>query len=339
MKFPALLIVISASLWGLDSVLFRPSLHDLPVWTVVFVEHLVSLAFLAPVFLIWRSRQVTEAVEKFNWKGWLALLWVVLFGGVIGTYAITQAFFLVDFSGEVPVNISVIVLLQKLQPVFALLIAYAVLRERLTPFFWRLAGLAILASFVLAFSEMVLPLTEKVINIPLSIFGHRAPFSFGFPAVPVDENSNAAALLSLLAAFSWGSATVASRYLATKVRFSEATFLRFFGVVILMLPMILLIPGANAIGKISGNQWLLFLGIFASSGALALFLYYAGLRKTRASVSTICELAFPVTAMLGEYLIYGQTLSVVQWIAGGVLVYAVTKLVLVQHKHFVRKES
>ena len=51
---------------------------------------------------------------------------IALTGGVIGTAAIVKALFLVNFQ-----ELSVVVLLQKLQPVFSILLASLILNEKL----------------------------------------------------------------------------------------------------------------------------------------------------------------------------------------------------------------
>lgn len=44
-------------------------------------------------------------------------------------------------------------------------------------------------------------------------------------------------------------------------------------------------------------------------GLLALLLYYRGLRQTPASAATIAELAFPLSALLINWLAFGATLA------------------------------
>ena len=55
-------------------------------------------------------------------------------------------------------------------------------------------------------------------------------------------------------------------------------------------------------------------------------MYYYGLRKVRAVIATICELFFPVTAIILDYLIHGQRLSWVQWMSAFILLFAIINL-------------
>ncbi|MCJ7554300.1 MAG: DMT family transporter, partial [Ignavibacteriaceae bacterium] len=58
----------------------------------------------------------------------------------------------------------------------------------------------------------------------------------------------------------------------------------------------------------------------------AIFLYYYGLKRITASVAAICELAFPLTAVILEYFIRGNILGPVQWIGAIVLLVSIIKV-------------
>lgn len=120
-RFAPVAIIIAASLWGLDGIVLRPSLYTLPVPLVVFIESAIVAALLTPFFI-----RKFNSLKKLELKDWLSFLGVALFGGAIGTMAITKALFYVNF-----VNLSIVVLIQKLQPIFAISLAALLLRERL----------------------------------------------------------------------------------------------------------------------------------------------------------------------------------------------------------------
>ena len=71
---------------------------------------------------------------------------MALTGGVLGTFSIVRALFLVDFN-----QVSVVVLLQKLQPVFAILLAGLVLHERVSSRFLSRAAVALAGAYLLTF--------------------------------------------------------------------------------------------------------------------------------------------------------------------------------------------
>ena len=103
----------------MDGIVLGPYLYKLPVPVVVFIESTIVALLLSP-FLV-RKLNILKLLQI---KDWLSFFGVALFGGVIGTMAITKALFYVNF-----VNLSIVVLMQKLQPVFALFLTAGLLRE------------------------------------------------------------------------------------------------------------------------------------------------------------------------------------------------------------------
>jgi len=82
----------------------------------------------------------------------------------------------------------------------------------------------------------------------------------------------------------------------------------------------------TAVSDVSAYQWMIFLIIAFTTGGAAIFLYYYGLKKITASVATICELAFPLTAVVLEYFIHKNILNPVQWIGVVVLIFSIIKV-------------
>src|SRR3989344_7792075 len=143
--YAPLFIVAAAFLWALDGIVLRPNLYSLPVALVVLVEH--ALAFLAMLpFFIAELREI----KKLKAADWGAFLWVAVFGGVLGTMFITKALFYVDF-----VNLSIVVLIQKLQPVFALTLAAVILKEKLPKSFFKWAVVAVVATYFITFDSFL----------------------------------------------------------------------------------------------------------------------------------------------------------------------------------------
>ena len=109
----SLAIVVAALLWSLDGTFLRPGLFSLPSPLLVFLEHLLGFVVLAPFLFIYRT-----LLKEINKKSWAAIFWVALFGGALGTTFFTKALFATGF-----VDISVVILLQKFQPIFAIILA------------------------------------------------------------------------------------------------------------------------------------------------------------------------------------------------------------------------
>ncbi len=70
----------------------------------------------------------------------------------------------------------------------------------------------------------------------------------------------------------------------------------------------------------------IFILIAFTTGGTAIHLYYYGLRNISASVATICELAFPLTAIVLEYFVRRNTLDVIQWVGVFMLLFAIIKV-------------
>lgn len=287
-KLSPLFVVIAASLWGIDGVLLRPFLYGLPVPFVVFFESFVVTFMLAPI--IYRDRDIILGMKL---KDWLYLFGIALMGGAIGTMSITKALFYVNF-----VNLSVVVLIQKLQPVFALSLAAIFLKEKLPKVFFIWAGTAIVGTYFMT-------------------------FGFRIPIFDTGDKVVLASLFSLLAAFSFASSTVLSKKLLIKINFELATFLRFAATTFILLIVVLYNQELVTVFTLKQSHVAVFLLIAITTGGPAIFMYYYGLQKISASVATICELAFPLTAIILEYILRGNIMTTVQWIGAAVLIISI----------------
>jgi drug/metabolite transporter (DMT)-like permease len=289
--FAPLLVIVAASLWAVDGIVLRPSLYSLPVPLVVLIESSIVAVLLTPIFI-----KKFSSLKHLKIKDWLAFLGVAFLGGAIGTMAITKALFYVNF-----VNLSVVILLQKLQPVFAISLATIFLKEKLPKEFFLWAGLAIVGAYFMT-------------------FGFSAPnFSTG-------DKTTIAAIFALLAAFSFSSSTVLSKRALRNVDFGMGTYLRFLFASIIMMIIATTTGDIFSVTEVSTKQIIIFLIIAFTTGGAAIFLYYYGLKRISASVASICELAFPLTAVVLEYVVHGNILSPVQWIGAAVLLISILKV-------------
>lgn len=289
--FPATLVSLAATLWAVDGIVLRPYLYNLPVPLVVFIETTIVALILTPFFY-----KNFYSLKNLHHKDWLAFAGVAFLGGALGTMAITRALFFVNY-----VNLSIVIFIQKLQPVFAISLAAIVLKEKLTKEFIIWASLAIVGAYIIT-------------------------FGFNLPLIDTGDKTAIAALFALIAAFSFGFSTVLSKRALRNIGFQLGTYLRFSITAIIMLVMVLITNDFNSFSKISSNQFVVFLIIAFSTGGPAIFLYYYGLKKISASVATICELAFPLSAVILEYFVHDKILSPVQWIGAIILLFSIIKV-------------
>jgi drug/metabolite transporter (DMT)-like permease len=80
--------------------------------------------------------------------------------------------------------------------------------------------------------------------------------------------------------------------------------------------------GIAPISDITSRQAWTLVAIAFSTGMVALWIYYRGLRFTEARVATILELASPLAAIVIDILWYRNFLEGSQYLAAAVLVYA-----------------
>jgi len=72
--------------------------------------------------------------------------------------------------------------------------------------------------------------------------------------------------------------------------------------------------------------------IVFTSGALAMFLYYFGLKRVKASQATILELFRPLSAVILDYFLNGNILTPAQMTATIILLFAIYQIVKSQNK-------
>jgi DME family drug/metabolite transporter len=262
-RYSVLLVAVAAMLWASDAY-FRNQLisHLAPAQIVVVEDALVTL-FLIPVLI--RSRR---ELRHLGPRGWLAV-------GIIavGAQSVATILFTASFSYRIFAETFV---LQQTQPLIAILLAWIVLGERRRPWFWPAAALALVAVYMVVFAQD-----------PLA------------PVSALQKGRLEAGLLALGAAALWASGTVLGRFTLGSISFWSMTSLRFT----LALPVLVVIvmvqygPGGFTHYQLSDFVPNL-LAIALIPGLFALLLYYRALSKTPASLATIAELAYPVTATL-----------------------------------------
>jgi drug/metabolite transporter (DMT)-like permease len=278
------LVAVAAALWGLDAWIRRPLAHSTAVATIVFGEHLVLVACTLPLLL-----GAFAALFRLGWRYILAAVVIGAGSSAVATILFTQAF--VDGDPVTPV------VLQKLQPVVAVLAARVVLGERPRPRF----ALYLLPALAGAW----------LIGVPRPFH----PSAHGLKPT----------LFALGAAVLWALGTVLGRFLTQRIAFQHVTTLRFaFG-----LPasaIALLVLGAPAFASGHDTFWIAVLALV--TGLVALSLYYYGLRNTPAVAATLAELAFPITAVLVGYFKFGFALTGWQWVGIGLTTTVVAVLPL-----------
>lgn len=288
--FGPLFIIIAALLWSTDALL-RRSLYSLPPSVIVFYEHLIGFA----VLLILVPRWLPD-LKKMTKKEWIAISLVSLFSGALGTIFYTAALGKINY-----IQFSVVVLLQQLQPIWAITAAAILLKERITKKFILWAAVALVAAYFVNFKDLA-------------------------PNLQTGAGTAIAGLFALLAGVLWGSSTAISKYVLNRVHFLTATALRFALAPFFALAFVLSMGQGASLTQITPSQIQTLLLIAFSTGMLALAIYYYGLKRTPARVTTICELVWPASAVFIDYVYFHQTYSNTQILGIAVLLFAIYQI-------------
>ncbi len=288
----ATFVCLAASLWGLEGVALIPRLFHFKVPFVVFMVHLIPFLGMSLLF----GKEEIENARGLPKKDLFYFFLVALFGGALGTLSIVKALFLMDFH-----HLTIVTLLQKLQPVFAVLLSRAILGERVGKNFIGWAALALVGGYFLT-------------------------FEFSLPVVINNGNLLKACMLSIFAAFSFGSGTVFGKRALKNASFRTAVYLRYTFTTIIMLFISIYTESLGEVVSVGRAHWAIFLIIGLTSGSGAILLYYYGLRYIKANVATICELAFPISSIIFDYVFNGSVLSPVQWVSVFVMIGSIYRL-------------
>jgi drug/metabolite transporter (DMT)-like permease len=137
------------------------------------------------------------------------------------------------------------------------------------------------------------------------------------------------------AAVLWALGTVLGRYLSRELEFQHVLSLRFFfGLVASAIAL----PVMGASAYSNGHDSLLILYLALVTGLIALALYYYGLQRTPAMLSSLAELTYPAVAVMAGIYAYSQHLTWSQWLGVGVILTTVT-LLPVQRRRAVVEEK
>lgn len=285
------LVSLAAAMWGLDGLIRKPLSDTTSAYTIVFGEHVVLVALTLPLLVA-----AFTALWRAGWSYVGAGIAVGAGASAIATILFTKALFHGDFI--------TVVVLQKVQPLIAVLGAWLVLDEQpRRGFAWILIP-ALAGIWLIALPK------------PLDPHAHGL--------TPIVETLAAAAL--------WGMGTVFGRYLGRRLAFEHVSTVR-FGFGLIASVCFLWYEGEPAFSNAHDSFWIAVLALV--TGLLALGLYYYGLRRTPAVLAAIGELAFPVTAAIVGIYVFDSSLRWTQWV-GVAITVGVISLLPVRRRQLVR---
>jgi drug/metabolite transporter (DMT)-like permease len=288
-RLSVLLVALAAMLWGTDTLFRAPLLKHLggdPILQatqLVTMEHIVLTIVCLPIlWLAWRDvRSLTAA----QWRA------IVAIG--VGASGLATILFTISFSYG---HFIETLLLQKTQPLIAILLANFWLGERISRRAWIWVPIAIFGAYCI------------VIPDPLD------------PRAAWEDFHVSAGLFAIAAAALWGAGTVFGRYALAGIRFTTLTALRFTTALPALLITLLLLGGPAGFANYRIDDVPLYIAIALIPGLFPMLLYYRGLASTPASLATLAELAFPITGILVNLFLITPPQTVSSWQLAGIAI-------------------
>lgn len=287
-RLAVIFVAVAAMLWGTDALFRAPVLAHLAKDNLlrsvqlVFLEHLILTICVAPI--LWLARREIRSLTAKQWRA------IVAIG--VGASGLATILFTISFSYG---HFIETLILQKTQPLIAILLANLWLRERLPSRTWLWVPIALVGAYFIAIPN---PLDPRAAWVDFHV--QTAIFALGAAAI-------------------WGAGTVLGRYALADVRFTTLTGLRFTTALPALFVLLLAIGGLPAFGYYQLTDTPLYLGIALIPGLFPMLLYYRGLASTPASLATIAELAFPITGVIVNLLFVTPPQSLTGWQAVGIV--------------------
>jgi drug/metabolite transporter (DMT)-like permease len=291
-RVAVVLVALGAMLWGTDALFRAPLLRHLSTdrliqsTQLVLMEHVILTVCSIP--LIWLAR---HQIRRLSRRQWAAIIAIGVGASGLATVLFTLSFGYGHFIETL--------LLQKTQPLIAIVLASLWLRERMSSAAWALVPVALIGAYLIA--------------IPVPLHPELAWANFHIQA----------ALFALGASALWGAATVFGRYALADVSFVALTGLRFTTALPALVVVLFLLGGLGAFTVYRPEDAPLYLGLALLPGLLGMLLYYRGLSSTPAAMATLAELAFPITGVLVNlYLVTPRQTITTYQVAGIVVLWA-----------------
>lgn len=284
-------VILAGVLWAIDTLIRYPLLFGgVSAEKIVFVEQLfLSVIFIPLLF--------KDAKKIGNLKLSTIFYFIVIgvFGQAIGTLAFTKAFMLI--------NPSLVILLQKLQPIVAITLAHFFLGEKIKKEFILWAAVALIGGLLISSTEIMPGLMK--LDFSIGLLSQTAIWGY---------------TLTLIAVVSWGASTVFGKKLSAQ-GFDEIQIMggRFvFGLVFMTFYLIYKFGALTLDWQMATYGKLLLMVLL--SGIAGMYFYYKGLKLISARTCALAEMFFPFSAVVINWVFLGAKLEPIQIIGAGLLI-------------------
>jgi drug/metabolite transporter (DMT)-like permease len=289
-----ILVTFAAMLWAVDAPFRKLLTIELSSPAIVLMEHLLVSVCVLPLLLT----RIAE-LKRLTLRGWLAVIFVSCGGSALATILFTQSFRYL--------NPTVAILLQKLQPLIGIALAAVILKERSSKDFWLWALVAVFGAYLVSFPSLK-------------------------PSGLTWNSDMLGVVLALGAAVLWAGSTVFGRFALNSVDYQALTALRFLPALALLVVVNVFSGTLGEVAAASSRDWLFVFMTAIIGGFVSLLIYYSGLRSSRASVATLCELGYPLAAVVVNWKFLDATLAPMQVAGGCILIVAIVRLSVVNEQ-------
>lgn len=297
-----LLILIACMLWSIDPLVRYPLLGTgISATTVVFFEHLYLVIIFAPAF--WMAKR---KLLKLKFSDLISFVIIGGLGSGLGTLAFTKAFSIL--------NPSLVILLQKFQPILAIVLANLVLKESLGKEFILWAIVSFVGGLLIVLPDVRPLVISYQENGLASLLSQDLVIGYLLTFVPV---------------FAWGASTVFGKRLhGEKFSASEIMAGRYYMAIIFLLPFFV---NGSVQTDLSLKAWGSILFMAVNTGLISMYIYYQGLKRISAKLCTLLEMFFPLFSVMVNWIVLEKTLLPIQIIGGLILLLGSTIIQLRKH--------
>lgn len=292
-------VILAGILWAIDTLVRYPLLYSgVSAEAIVFTEHLfLSFVFIPILF---------KDLKKLGGIKLSSIFYFVIIGvcgSAIGTLTFTKAFMLI--------NPSLVILLQKLQPIIAITLASVLLQEKIKKEFLIWAVVALIGGFLISSPDIMPGLTQ--LDFSMALLSQKAIWGY---------------TLALIAVFSWGASTVAGKKLSgqgyDEIQIMGGRFV--LGLVFMTFLVVYRLGGLSL--TLSAPTYGKILVMVLVSGLAGMYFYYKGLKLISARACALAEMFFPFSAVVINWVILGAKLLPIQIVGACLLIISSTVIQL-----------
>lgn len=284
------LVILACLFWGLDTLIRYPLVErGINPVTIVFYEHV-----LLSIFFSLGLMPAIKRIGELKLADVFSFLVIGGLGSAIGTVAFTESFNYL--------NPSLVILLQKLQPLVVISLSALILKEEIQKQFLIWAFVCLVGGLLIS-SPDISRFYDLILNDYSTVTSDGALRGYALVGVSI---------------LGWGATTVFGKRLSM-VGFDTKSIMggRFIIGLLVLIPFVtwdqsMILP--------EGEDYLRILIMVLISGALAMWLYYKGLQKLSARTTAIAEMFFPFFAIIVNWFFLGKQLNDWQLLGGGILI-------------------